>query len=217
MKKIWMIAGAIMLAACGGGNDESDTQETDILFSGPAETIMGLKNPASFTAIEDETEQSTALFGEMYKVISSPRCMNCHPRSDIPTQGDDMRLHVPPVERGPSGFGEVGMECGTCHGAENFVYAGADGSIPGHEHWHLAPLSMGWVGMTVGEVCDQLKDPARNGDRTLEAIHEHNATDGLVAWGWEPGEGRTPAPGNQEVFGALTEAWIATGAHCPAS
>ena len=74
---------------------------------------------------------------------------------------------------------------------------------------------MGWVGLTAAEVCAQLKDPERNGDRTLAELHEHNAEDGLVGWGWEPGVGRTPAPGSQEVFGALTQAWIDTGAACP--
>ena len=74
---------------------------------------------------------------------------------------------------------------------------------------------MRWVGLSVSEICAQLKDPARNGDRTLADIAEHNATDGLVGWAWHPGGGRTPVPGTQQIFGELTKAWIETGSACP--
>ena len=39
--------------------------------------------------------------------------------------------------------------------------------------------------------------------------------DDLVAWGWQPGEGREPAPGSQKQLGALAQAWIDSGAECP--
>ena len=69
---------------------------------------------------------------------------------------------------------------------------------------------------SAAEICAQIKDEERNGGKTLEELHEHNAEDGLVGWGWHPGEGREPAPGSQEIFGELTKAWIETGAACPA-
>ncbi|UWR24170.1 Isoquinoline 1-oxidoreductase subunit [Sulfitobacter sp. S190] len=174
-----------------------------------------LADPASFDAIEDDDARAAALFEEMAKVITHPRCMNCHPVGNGPLQGDNMTAHQPPVVRGPADMGAIGMQCTTCHGAENVSYSGAEGSIPGHTPWALAPLSMGWTGLTVAEICAQIKDPARNGDRSLADIHEHNAEDGLVGWAWEPGDGRTPAPGTQEQFGALTQAWIDAGAACP--
>jgi hypothetical protein len=37
----------------------------------------------------------------------------------------------------------------------------------------------------------------------------------LVAWGWQPGAGRDPAPGSQVLLGELIQAWIDTGAQCP--
>lgn len=210
-----LLAAALLLAACGGGDNPEEAQLTT-LFAGEPETVLGLQNVASFASIEDEEAQSRALFGEMFKVIESPRCMNCHPRGDMPTQGDDMHPHSPPVTRGPGGMGVAGMECSTCHGDANMAFVGAEGSIPGDPVWHLAPLSMGWVGLSAAEICEQIKDTERNGGKSLEELHEHNAEDHLVGWGWHPGEGRTPAPGTQEVFGELTAAWIATGAHCPA-
>ena len=190
-----------------------------LIWAAPAsaETVNGLRTPDEFDGIADQAERSAALFEEMFVVIESPRCLNCHPVGDVPLQGDLMQPHQPPVVRGAGDFGAPGMRCSTCHGAENVAFTTGQGSIPGHEPWQLAPIEMGWVGLTPAEVCDQIKDPERNGGKTLAELHEHNAEDGLVGWGWEPGEGRTPAPGTQEIFGQLTQAWIDTGAACPAS
>ncbi len=175
-----------------------------------------LAAPDSFAGIESDAERSAAIFAEMGKVLQHQRCLNCHPVDGTPRQGDDMEVHEPPVVRGgETGFGAPGMRCITCHGAENVTYVGATGSVPGHEPWHLAPLSMGWIGLTLPEICAQIKDPERNGGKTLAELQDHNANDGLVGWGWKPGEGREPAPGSQERFGALTQAWIDAGAGCP--
>ena len=74
---------------------------------------------------------------------------------------------------------------------------------------------MAWEGKTLGEICQQLKDKDRNGGRDLAMLHEHIAKDDLVAWGWQPGRGREPAPGSQELVGRLVQAWIDSGAECP--
>ncbi|MFC3181382.1 Isoquinoline 1-oxidoreductase subunit [Cypionkella sinensis] len=186
-----------------------------LMVAAPAAAQETLQPPSAFDGITDQTERSAALFEEMGKVLQSPRCLNCHPVTGGPTQGDDMHKHMPPVVRGEADFGAPGMNCSTCHGSENVNFATAPGSIPGHDPWMLAPLSMGWQGLSLSEICTQLKDPERNGNRDLEALYKHNATDGLVGWGWEPGEGRTPAPGSQAEFAALTRAWIDTGSACP--
>ena len=186
-----------------------------LALAGLAAAEVGLREPASFDSIADEAERSVALYGEIHKVLTHPRCLNCHPKDDVPRQGDDLAMHQPPVVRGAGGLGAPGMRCTTCHAGENVEYVVGAGAIPGHEPWQLAPASMGWIGASAAEICEQIKDPERNGGKTLEELHEHNAHDGLVAWGWEPGEGRTPAPGSQELFGRLTRAWIDTGAHCP--
>ena len=74
---------------------------------------------------------------------------------------------------------------------------------------------MAWEGKSLGEICDQIKDPQRNGGKNLDEIVEHMAHDDLVGWGWHPGDGREPVPGTQEAFGELIKAWVATGAACP--
>jgi len=176
-----------------------------------------LRPLASFSGISDQAERSRALFNEIAKVVTHPRCMNCHPAGNHPLQGDDRHEHLPPVPRGDAGLGVAGFNCATCHTERNFTLVGAATykSIPGHPRWQLAPIEMAWEGKSVSQLCQQLKDPARNGGRTLALLHEHFAKDDLVAWGWAPGEGREPAPGNQQQLGELAQAWIDSGAQCP--
>lgn len=170
-----------------------------------------LQPVAAFASIANNQERSVALFQEAGKVILHPRCVNCHPRSDRPLQTDAGRPHQPLVVRGADGHGAPGMECSSCHHDANFDPA----RVPGHPKWHLAPLSMAWEGKSLGQICEQIKDPARNGNMDLQAIAHHMAEDSLVGTGWNPGAGRTPAPGTQAEFGALIRAWIDAGAACP--
>ena len=63
------------------------------------------------------------------------------------------------------------------------IFAGQQASfqsIPGHPRWGLAPIEMAWEGESMSEVCRQIKDPQRNGGRSLELLHEHLAHDDLV-------------------------------------
>lgn len=74
---------------------------------------------------------------------------------------------------------------------------------------------MAWEGKSLGEICEQIKDPKRNDGKTMEQLVHRMAEDSLVGWGWNPGAGREPAPGTQEEFGALVAAWVESGAACP--
>src|SRR5271154_5171190 len=161
-----------------------------------------LATPESFAAIDDVATRSAAMFTELGKVLTNPRCVNCHPAGDRPPQGDESRPHQPPVMRGADGHGIEGMQCSICHQAANFE----PGRVPGHPEWHLAPREMAWEGKTIGEICAQIKDPARNGNRSLASLVEHIGEDHLVGWAWAPGAGRKPAPGTQQQAGALVEA-----------
>lgn len=178
-----------------------------------AQPAQGLQAPSAFAGIADQTQRSLALFGEAGKVLTHPRCVNCHPAGDRPLQGEDSHPHEPAVQRGDGGIGVAGLRCTTCHQQANYAAAG----VPGHPEWHLAPIEMAWEGKSLGEICAQIKDPARNGGKDMAALVEHMAEDSLVGWGWAPGEGLAPAPGSQAVFGELIAAWAETGAHCPPS
>jgi hypothetical protein len=180
-----------------------------------AQEAGGLKSPADFAGIADPKARSAALFEEAGKVLQSPRCLNCHPASERPTQGDDGHPHEPWVRRGADGTGVAGLHCPACHQAANFNAVTV--TVPGNPKWKLAPLEMAWQGKSLAEICTQVKDPARNGGHSLAEIVEHGAKDELVGWGWHPGEGRAPAPGTQERFGELLRAWAESGASCPGS
>ena len=170
-----------------------------------------LAPPEHFASIEDRKARSVALFGEIGKVLTSPRCMNCHSANDRPRQGDNGRLHQPPVFRGPDGLGLPAMRCPICHLATNFDPA----RMPGNRPWFMAPREMVWEGKTLSQICVQMRDPKRNGGRSLADLVHHIGDDKLVGWGWNPGIGRTPAPGTQKQAKALVQAWVDTGAACP--
>jgi hypothetical protein len=170
-----------------------------------------LATPESFAAIGDPAARSAALFTELGKVLTHPRCVNCHPAGDRPHQGEMDRLHQPPVTRGADGFGLPAMRCPICHRQANFE----PGRMPGHPEWHLAPRDMAWEGKRLAEICTQIKDRGRNGGRSLDELVHHIGTDTLVGWAWAPGFGRRAAPGTQTQAGALAEAWVKTGAACP--
>ena len=170
-----------------------------------------LAAPESFDSISDPTKRSVALFTELGKVLTHPRCVNCHPAGDRPRQGDEGRPHQPPVDRGADGHGLASLRCPICHQQANFE----PGRVPGHPEWHLAPREMAWEGKTLGEICVQIKDRKRNGNRSLEELIHHISEDTLVGWAWSPGYGRSPAPGTQQRAGALVAAWAKAGAACP--
>jgi hypothetical protein len=183
-----------------------------VILSAATAAADDLRPAADFSGITDAHDRAVALFEEAGKVITHPRCVNCHPAGDRPTQGETMHPHEPWVVRGVDGHGAPGLRCNTCHHAANFDPA----HVPGHPMWHLAPIEMAWQGKTLGKICEQIKDTARNGNKDMAALVKHMAEDSLVGWGWSPGEGRTPAPGTQAQFGDLIKAWAEAGADCPA-
>jgi len=203
------LVGSLLFVAAAGATTGA------VEAASPAATpaAPGLRSPQDFASIADRAERSRALFAEAGKVIASPRCQNCHPAGDRPSQGEDEHPHLPLVVRGADDHGVPALRCTTCHQALTYEPAG----VPGHPQWGMAPLAMAWQGRSLGQICEQIKDPARNGHRNLAQIREHMGHDALVGWAWHPGGARVPAPGTQARFGALIDAWVATGAACPAS
>jgi hypothetical protein len=197
---------ALLAAACG-----AEPLHEAAPRPGPPERTSDLRSPDAFGTIRDRTERSQALFVEASRVMLHPRCVNCHPADDSPRQRDGGEMHDPPVVRGEDDRGVPAMRCDSCHQDANIELA----RVPGAPGWHLAPKAMAWAGITPARLCEQLKDPARNGGRTLAKVVDHAAHDRLVGWAWAPGHGRTRVPGTQERFAALVAAWVDTGAACP--
>ena len=191
-----------------------------IIFSVIAFMSFGFKNESAFNNVKIEiinkdSVESVKAFMDVYKVLTSPRCMNCHPAGDVPLQGDDNRLHNMTPQRGSDGKGIYAMKCSNCHQPTNI--AGLN-TPPGNPNWHLPPANMKMIfqGRTAGQLAKQLVNPKTNGNKSLQQLIAH-ADDGLVKAGWDPGEGRTVPPMSYEEFKKAWITWIRSGAYAPRS
>jgi hypothetical protein len=158
--------------------------------------------------------ESLKAFAVVASVLTSPRCLNCHVAGDSPLQGDGGTTHNMNVKRGPDGRGTPAMHCANCHQDQNSTQLHAP---PGRPDWRMPPPAtrMAWQGLTVGEICRSLKDPAKNGGRTTAQLIEHVRDDRIVNWGWDPGPGRSLPPVSHEEFVAQVTGWVQTGSACP--
>jgi len=166
-----------------------------------------------FLPVKDSIGSQKA-FLAAYKVLMSPRCMNCHPKGDIPLQGDDSHLHTQGVKRGIDGKGVYALKCTNCHQPQNSLGIHMP---PGNPQWHLPPSNMKMVfeGKSPRELAAQLKDPKRNGNKTMAQLIDHVTNDKLVLGGWDPGEGRTLPPLSHDEFAKNFKTWIDKGAYLP--
>jgi hypothetical protein len=162
--------------------------------------------------VKDSTA-SVKAFMDVYRVLMSPRCMNCHPSGDVPLQGDDSHLHTMLPKRGKEGKGLYAMKCSNCHQPTNI--AGLH-KPPGNPNWHLPPANMRMVfqGRTPYQLAKQLMNPKTNGNKTIAQLIAH-ADDGLVKAGWNMGEGRTLPPLSHAEFKKAWLTWINNGAYAP--
>jgi len=162
--------------------------------------------PNALGATETVRPAGETPFDVVMSVLSSPRCTNCHPTDNRPRQTDLQAIHGFDVVRDATV-----QTCATCHHEENNEYS----NVPGAPHWDLAPISMGWLGLSEAELATVLLDPEANGDRSHEELLEHMSEDGLVLWAWEPGGDREPPPIPHDEFVAALEAWFDAGAPIP--
>ncbi len=171
----------------------------------PEGTYVETAKAGPFLVLDDARARDIFSKG-IFPVLTHPRCLNCHSAGATPTQGDDRHPHVPAVT--------AGTDCAQCHGNSN---GAAPGSPPGAPGWRKAPFP--FVNKSKAQLCQQIKNPAQNGGRSLEQLEEHVRTDLLIQWAWQPGPGRTTPPGSWEGFsyqGPLSN-WIRNGAACPES
>jgi len=167
------------------------------------------------------TAQGIAAWEQVYSVLTSPRCINCHTATNYPQQGDDRHRHVANVVRGPEGKGVPGLNCAGCHQETNADSTG----VPGGHNWHLAPLEMRWQDindrpLSSAAVCRQLTDRSRNHNLDGPGLLKHHEEEPLVKWAWNPGRrpdgtARTLPPLTHEQFIAATRRWVEAGTPCP--
>jgi len=177
-----------------------------------AVALAGASLAAGDPAISQDAGKKAFL--DVARVLQSPRCMNCHPSGDAPLQTDASRPHAMNVTRTSA---DSGLACTTCHRDRNSEALGIPGGPPGAPRWSLPAKEMPLIfqGMSPTGLCEQLKDPARNGHKTFEQLTEHVEHDPLVLWGWAPGGHRTLPPLSHGAFTQAFRTWLAAGAPCP--
>lgn len=124
----------------------------------------------------------------------------------------------------------LAVNCRTCHqnqnGDEPGMPPGAANDLMKGFVWHMPPVTMAIErDVTRQQLCATWLDPAKNsflayrGGRddmqTFKKEFEHHVHDDpLVRWAWNPGLGRTPAPGSHSDFVKAMQIWIEAGAPC---
>jgi mono/diheme cytochrome c family protein len=193
-------------------------------------TCFAMSTHGALKTWERETFASEARFADglaawdqVYSVLTSPRCINCHTATNYPQQGDDRHRHFANVIRGPDGKGVPALNCVSCHQTVNADSTG----VPGGPDWHLAPLSMRWQDtndqpLSSAAVCRAVTDRSRNENMDGRALLKHHEEAALVLWAWNPGRrpdgtSRTLPPLTHPQFVAATRTWVEAGTPCPRS
>jgi mono/diheme cytochrome c family protein len=159
----------------------------------------------------------------IYSVMTSPRCINCHSMTEFPRQTDERYPHVFHVERGADDRGPDMKRCSACHGMRN----NPDTGVPGRTDWRMPPAEMSTesssgIAKSGPQLCADLKDKTRNGDRDFAQLLEFIETDPFILWAWDPGtraNGKartTPPVATYQEFYKLFKAWADAGGPCPA-
>ena len=199
---------ALLVGACAPATDLSLDGEAQRLA---ATTAKSLTDPAIRSNAMAPQGDTAEAFATVMRVLTSPRCINCHPSGDQPRQRDDQIVHILNVTRGEDNQGGPVQSCETCHHEENNPYS----NVPGAPHWGLAPKTMSWFGLSHVEIAQRLLDPEMNGGRNHDDLLHHMSNDALVLWAWDPGADRTTPPVSHEEFVEALAIWLEAGAPIP--
>ena len=179
-----------------------------------AESNVVIAPPTSVTR-----DAGLAAWARIFEVASHPRCANCHvgpsntPMWSGPSYGRT-RVHGMNINAGESRIGAEFVPCATCHayrdGANDTPHAAPQVAMD----WQLAPVEAEWFGKTSAEICNQLRDPDRNGGRDFLQIAGHLDHDLILHWAWSPGGGREAAPYSLQEHVDDVLAWGVAGYPC---
>lgn len=164
-------------------------------------------------------EEGLVAWQRIYEVTSHPRCSNCHVGADNkpmwsgPSYGKT-RAHGMNINAGESRIGAEYVQCSTCHayreGENNMPHAAPQVAM----NWQLPPVEAEWFGKSSNEICEQLRDPDRNGGRDYVDLASHLDHDLILHWAWKPGGGREPAPYSLQEHVNDVLAWGVAGFPC---
>lgn len=170
--------------------------------------------PPDIPATSEQQAAARAAWGEVYSVLTHPRCMNCHPDGDAPLQGDASTPHTFGVDRTAIANG---LECSSCHQEVNSELLGVENGPPGAPNWGFPPADtpMIFQGRSAIELCWQLHDVEATGGLDLEGLLEHVNHESLVNWAWDPGGDRSTPPLSHSAFLDAFATWVEGDGACP--
>ena len=197
--------GVFLAGTIGAVWAASESVETEIPKPGSVNEVDGL-----------------AAWSRIYEVASHPRCSNCHVgESDVPMWSGpsygETRPHGMKIRAGESRIGAEYLTCGTCHIPSARAQTVEHAAPRANGTWRLAPAGAGWFGASSNWICEQLRDPARNGGMDYHQLANHAGHDVVLQWAWSPGKGREPAPYSIEEHRMDIYLWGAAGQPCPES
>ena len=168
-------------------------------------------------------QEGLEAWARIHEVVSHPRCSNCHAGPDNrpmwsgPSYGK-ARFHGMNINAGESRIGAEAIACATCHTTLSNARENAN-TMPHAAprvaaDWRMAPVEAHWFGRSGVEICNQLRDPERNGGRTYQELAEHLDHDVILHWAWSPGGNREAAPYSLEEHVDDLLTWGAAGMPC---
>ncbi|MEO0327834.1 MAG: hypothetical protein AAF217_04475 [Pseudomonadota bacterium] len=171
------------------------------------------------------SEDGLEAWDRIHDVTSHPRCVNCHVGEDNipvwsgPSYGKS-RVHGMAINADSSRIGAESLSCSTCHQTSKLPQTLPHAAPRNGMDWRLAPVEFQWIDRTSSQICQQMRDPERNGGRDAAGLVEHILHDaelfGFISWSFAPGAGRTPAPGGLQAHLEDMAIWTAAGMPCPA-
>ncbi len=165
------------------------------------------------------TVQGLEAWSRVFQVTSHPRCSNCHVGAENRPMWSGLsygktRRHGMNVNAGESRIGAESLPCSTCHATRESLNDMPHAPPQVAMNWQLAPVEAEWFGKSSIDVCNQLRDPDRNGDRTYLDLATHLDHDLILHWAWNPGGGREPAPHSLQEHVNDVLAWGVAGMPC---
>lgn len=191
-----------------------------------ASLIIGSLSPQPAEATDVSREQALSAFETIHEVATHRRCTNCHGSDWTPRQREGVphNMNIRQTARKKGGdIGIAGLSCVACHQGEN---SGPLGRVPGAGEglgaegddffWHMPPPEMTlWSRMSQSALCAQWTGLMRTKPMPPQKMLEHVSTDPLVAWAWNPGADREPAPGDHKEFIDAFTTWVDGKTPCP--
>ncbi|MEM7280078.1 MAG: hypothetical protein AAF438_00405 [Pseudomonadota bacterium] len=170
-------------------------------------------------------EEGLVAWNRIHDVFTHPRCLNCHVGNDgVPlwttgSSSESTQAHGMWIKGGNSRMGAETMLCNSCHQTSAQRNTKAHAAPHTGMIWRLAPTEFQWTDQSSAQICEQVRDPERNGGRDEEGLIEHILHDasvfGFISWGFDPGPGRSRPPGSLQSHLEDMATWTSAGMPCP--